>query len=534
MFEAAPTAEARAQADKAAKLEQIRATDPGMAQQIEETGPLKALAVGAGRITSKVGSVFGLADKESDRVKSTMEALKEQQPAAGAGEFIAEAAMSSLVGGPVGAAARTALGKAAAGTAAGAVEGGVMAAADDGDAGDIALAAATGGFAGRIFGGKTRLTGKQKGIVKELSENPDNPDFAKFLVVDGKPQESKLLKDAASAFGGKQGNEFVAVAKNGSKADKAATRKMLATIREGIKNPKFRDSNRVGDVVGKSLTRRVENLGQIKSRAGKRIDEIAKAELTDKVVDISAAKRQFADALEGLRVGVNEDGSLNFVGSALEGKNAGSAQTLVEVIQRRIGDTKVKASDAHFIKQFIDNQVTFGKADGGLSGDLDRAVKQLRKGINNSVRKVSKNYAKENDKYSEVIDALDSLQDAGGSKLDIENPKALGVTLRRLTSNAQSRAPLEESINKIDDILAKNGIRYKDSISHQNHLANALEKRFKLSGSTTHQSEVGQGVAREIRRGPTDVAFDVAGKAYDKLMSKDDSQAIEALMKAMK
>jgi len=377
-----------------------------------------------------------------------------------------------------------------------------------------------------------KLTPKQKKIKAELEQNPRNPNYAQFLEVDGKPVKSAELKEAARQFGGKQGDEVVAIIKSSAPADKKAVKDMVEIIQKGQKDPLYRDANRVGDVVGNNMRNRVLALKKKNDEAGKDIDRIATTELKGKQVDLTPVVNNFKQEMDKLRVTYDPvTGEVNFKGSALEGSGAAASRDLIIRLAERFKTPVMDASDAHFIKRLIDKEVTFGKSPGGLGGEIDSSVKGLRKGINDSIRDVSESYKKANIKYSDTITALDNLQTAGG-RIDLTDPKALGVSMRRLTSNTQSRAKLIDSIAEIDEVLSKYGVKYKDDIATQVHIANALENRFKLEGTTTIKG-IGSQVAEGARKGVRETAFDYGAQKVDKLTGISDEKALESLLRIL-
>jgi len=380
--------------------------------------------------------------------------------------------------------------------------------------------------AGKIFKNAGKPTKAQRGIIAELKANPRNPNFAKFLPETGK--QSGALKEAVKQSGSP---ELVAVMKSSSKADKAVVREMLGIIKKGKVDPVFADKVRVGDAVGKSLSNRLGDLKKLNSKAGKLVDDVARNELKGNVVDVSGAKSAFKSGLDDLRVNYNpKTGKVDFKGSALEGAGAGQARDLVENLARRLKSDSIGATDAHFMKRLIDQKVSFGKSDSGFSGQIDRNIKGLRKGLNDSISDKFPAYKSANKKYSETITAMDNFQDSAG-KVNLSSKEALGVSARRLTSNTQSRAKMLDSLDEIQDVLSRNGIRYKDDILTQTHIANALDRRFKTQASTGFEKSIAEAGAEAIGKTSESLIIDAIGGAAKKLSGVSDDKAIDALLR---
>lgn len=384
-------------------------------------------------------------------------------------------------------------------------------------------------IASKLFG---KPTAKQKELMERLAANPRDPDLARFEVVSGKPSKTARLKDAVKQFGDPAP---IAVIKASGQQDKAAYKKMVEIIQKGKKDPLFSDRFRVGDVVGDSLRNRVVATKKLLETSGKQIDNIVKTKLKGKTVDVSSAKAQFKEALDNLRVGYDPDtGGVTFSGSALEGAGGTAARDLVKRMALRLKDDVISAEDAHFAKRLIDQKTAFGTKDSGLSGEIDRAIKGLRSSINQSLRDAFPDYAKANQKYSDSINAIDAIQDAAGSKLDLDSVEALGKKARSFTSNNDSRARLLDALDTLQGNLEKYGVTFKDDILAQANIANALEARFKTQGATTLQSEVGKAVEGVVDKGVTRLAIEKAAKAAGETVGGvSDEKALESLLKIL-
>lgn len=373
-----------------------------------------------------------------------------------------------------------------------------------------------------------KLTNRQRNIIRELEENPRNPDLAKFTVVEGKPEVNKALKEAVRQFGSP---ETIAVAKAANPSDKKAIKQMVRIIQKGKKDPLFSDRNRVGDVVGDSLKKRINAIRGLAGSAGKQIDKVARTQLRGKNVDVSGAKQQFKQALDDLRVNYNpQTGAVSFEGSALEGAGGSQARDLVKRMAIRLRGDAIDASDAHFAKRLIDQKTAFGTSDSGLSGEIDRAIKGLRANINQSLRDEFPDYARANQKYADAVTAIDDFQGAAGSKLNLDNIEALGTKARSFTNNSAARARLIESLDNMQSTLNRYGVRFKDDVLTQVNVANALEERFKTQGSTALKSEISKGARDVFTKGVRETALERGAEALERVRGVSDEKALESLI----
>lgn len=509
---------------------------PEQRELVEDIGALEAAGIGFGRGLTNIGRAVGLVGQEGEAAKMGIESLRQVRPVAlTGGEILGEAAPFI----PFGAAAasiKSTAPRVASLTATGALEGGLSERGRGGDVSDqlisgVVTGAAVGAFPTiKIFKNAGKPTKAQAGIIKSLQENPRNPNLAKFIPETGK--KSKALRDAVKQSGSP---ELVAVMKSSSPADKAAFNKMLNIVRQGKLDPVFADKVRVGDVVGKSLSNRLSDLKALNKRAGSLVDEVARKELKGNTVNISGVKSSFKQGLDDLRVAYDpKTGSVSFKGSALEGVGAGQARDLVKNLAKRLRRDVISAEDAHFMKRLIDQKVSFGKSDSGFSGQIDRNIKSLRKGLNDSISDKFPEYRKANSKYSETVNAINNFQDSIGGKVDLTSKEALGVSARRLTSNTQSRAKMLDSLDEIQEVLSKNGIRYKDDILTQTHVANAIDRRFKTQASTGFEKSAGKAAAEAVSGSRENMLIDLVGKAIDKVSGVTDDKAIETLIRITK
>ena len=388
----------------------------------------------------------------------------------------------------------------------------------------------------------------QKKIADKLASGIDDADTAKFKLVDPAPTGSKSLieaigfggpkvaKDAKAVQAIKQGfdESVIAAVKGAGQTDKSNMLRMVESLEQGKKNARFSMQNRPADIVGESLVKRVDAVLAQNKAAGSQIDGIAKS-LKGQQVDVSQAVSKFIDDLDGLDVSI--DGSLNpvFKNSMIEGL-AGPEQAITRIISR-MKNTKVPdAYDVHRLKKFIDEQVTYGKNAEGLGGTTEGLLKSLRRDLDGALDARFPEYNKVNTVYAETIDALDSIQDAAGKKLNFTGKnadKATGTLLRRLMSNVQSRVNLIDSIDDIDRIAKRSG-PFNDDLMTQVLFADELDAVFKPVARSSFQGQIGQAVKRgaEVASGGrtwTDLVVDGLTSKANSLRGINEGSAIQAI-----
>ena len=114
------------------------------------------------------------------------------------------------------------------------------------------------------------------------------------------------------------------------------------------------------------------------------------------------------------------------------------------------------AKGLHDLKQAVNEKLNYDKAQpGGIAGTTEQVIKDFNRDINNYLRNKSDSYAKANDNFSILADAIDSIESVTGKKTDFDSittGKQLGTLLRRLTGNAVSRSKLLDAINKVQTV----------------------------------------------------------------------------------
>jgi len=378
-----------------------------------------------------------------------------------------------------------------------------------------------------------RFETPSKKKVREAIESGQDAETARYVITGtDKIKKRKIGTDAI-----KQGvDEGVVASVVGSSAvDKAVYSQMFKTVEKGLGNKLFRETNRPADAIGKSLQARWDSAKSINSTAGKELDNIARG-LHGQKVDTTLSVNTFIDDLDNIGVTMSDEFVPNFTGSTIEGSSA--AESLITKIAARLkGVSEGKdAFNAHRMKGFIDEQVSFGKAGQGLTGKSERITKKLRHNINESIRDISGPYKDVNTRFAESISALDDFSAAVGSKFDPLSKNAdkfLGGAARKLLSNQQSRITLIDAISDLEAVSKKHGAKFSDNINAQAMVASELERLF---GSFAGQSLQGvtekaiSATAKKVRAiDVIDTGVGVAASVIEKTKGINQRNLIKSL-----
>jgi len=384
-------------------------------------------------------------------------------------------------------------------------------------------------------------TPSKKKIAALIQEDPRNTEVVKYIV----KGSGRVGKDKNAMEAIRQGfDESVIAAVKGSKTqDVENMLQMMKVLRAGKKNAVYAAENRPTDIVGDSLASRIKHTVGVKNKAGQDIKAVSRT-LRGKDVDYSGAMDGFLGELADNGVNLEyKNGRVipKFKGSAFQGNQA--SERLIKRIVNRLSDAAGNdALDVHLAKQFISEEVSFGaKSKSGLPANAEIIVKNLRRGLNESLNDRFPAYRDANSRYSTAKGALDNVQKAVGTSVDLTRAnvdKSLGTSLRRILSNAQSRVGLLDSIKELESIVKSTGGKVSDDIISQVIFADELDRMFgapaktSLKGQTEQALRRGADVARG--RGLTEIGIDVAGTLVDKARGVTDEKAIAAIEKLLR
>jgi len=348
-------------------------------------------------------------------------------------------------------------------------------------------------------------------------------------------QTPRIAKDSTARETLKQGFDegVIAAVKQASKSDKRKMLKMVNAMEQGKRNKQFAMRNRPADVAGDSLLSRIKTVRKINKEAGSELEKVAKG-LKGKPVEQDRAIDQFINDLGEIGVSIGDDLKPVFRDSDIEGQE--NVQRIISRMVKRLADTKAPdAYDAHRLKRYIDENVSYGKRQEGMTATTERILKNLRRNIDSALDEAYPAYDKANTKYADTRQALDSIAEATPSKLDIMSPSAdkqLGTTTRRLMSNAQSRGNLIDSIDTLETTAKKYGANFDDDLMIQTLFADELDTVFKPVARTSFQGQVEQGIKAGLdatQETAAGMAARAGKSAVDKLKGVNEENAFKSI-----
>lgn len=381
----------------------------------------------------------------------------------------------------------------------------------------------------------------QRIIKSQLAQTPDAVELVNVRL-----SGSQVVPDNEATSAIKQGWKDGAVAsiKAASEKDRSAMTKMLNIFKMGEKSEKFRAMNRPADILGDTVQARVDFLTDANKKAGTAIDNIAQTRLRGQTVNYDPAINTFLDDLAsiGVKVELDENGVAKAIlqGSDIQGDRA-AQRTLNAVLERLSTTAAPDAYGVHTAKRFIDTQVSYGKnVANPLTAQAERILKNLRRNLNQSLGDAFPQYRAANEKYADTITALDDLQRAAGTQIDLESPnanKALGTAMRKLTSNYGTRANLIDSLDQANQVASKYGMKLDDDIVNQLIFVNELDRMFGAAAQTSLKGQVSEAMQTglEIARGnAAQRAFDLLAEKAQNLRGVNKENAIKAMEEILK
>jgi len=240
-------------------------------------------------------------------------------------------------------------------------------------------------------------------------------------------------------------------------------------------------------------------------------------------VDVAPAVDRFLGSISddlGVNISPSKDGVIvDFRGSYLEGNTPEirSAQGVVKNLVNRMYNTKTpSAYDVHRLKGYIDTQSSYGSQIGGLKGNTDRIVKNLRHDLDSLLDDNFPPYNQANTVYEDTKGALDAMQELVGRKIDLRKdyaPQVVGKLSRRMLSNAQSAERVREAALNINDVASRYGSEGAGNIPALVKFADTLDKQFGIAADTSIASEVAKGVTQSRKEAALNVGSAIIQKA---------------------
>jgi len=383
---------------------------------------------------------------------------------------------------------------------------------------------------------------KKKEIVDALTADPADTSVVNYRLVNNQPVIDVPINEALKQ-GWKDG--ILASIKAASPKDRQAMSKMLNIFKMGEKSERFRATTRPADILGDTVESRISFLSKANKEAGNRINQVANSQLRGKRVNFDPAINTFIEDLAalGVRVEMDANGVAKAVlqGSDIQGDK--QAQRVLNAVLERLSTGKPPdAYGVHTAKRFIDTQVDYGKRNTAnpLTSQAERVLKTLRRNLNKTLGDTFDDYKVANAKYSDTVTSLDNLQKAAGTQINFDSPnadKALGVAMRKLTSNYGTRANLIDALDQANQIATKYGMKIEDDVINQLIFVNELDRMFGAQAQTSLKGQVAEAMETGVdfaRGGGASRAFELLAEKAENLRGINKENAVKAMEELLK
>jgi hypothetical protein len=332
----------------------------------------------------------------------------------------------------------------------------------------------------------------------------------------------------------------------GSKQDIRVMRKMLDAYEEGLKSNFSKIGNRPIMMAGKALNDRVKFLLDKKQQAGKKVGEAAR--------NLRGVKVPFENAVDKFINGLADEGvvfnggkpitkpsdymKLDFRNSSFNGSKA--SEDLIRNYMRRLTNQvdNIDGFNLHAIKQQLPTQIEIAKNkrdQGGLVKKAELMLNDLRRDINESLRKVSPEYKAANDEFATAIKPLEAFNEVMPKNARINwegvNADNAGLQLRKVLSNYNNAGDMVKALKNLDETVKIFGGKFDNDPIKQAIFAINLDKRLGANATTSLQGVSESATAAAIKDIPTN-SFDAVktlGNVIRKAKRTDETQAIKAM-----
>ena len=330
-----------------------------------------------------------------------------------------------------------------------------------------------------------------------------------------------------------------------NKATKKRLGQMVDVLEKGKENRRYREFNVPQQVIGEALDERLKVLQFTNRKAASRLDDVANS-LQGQKVDVSAPMEAFKQNLSKQRISIGEKGNLIFKGSSIEG--LGPPQKTISNVYNRLRYTEDPTKNAlrvHDAKKFIDEQVSYGKTQDGLSGTMEGIIKTLRHDLDGVLDAKFPKYDEVNTAYSETRGVIDDLQNLVGKKVDLTGgdvSRSLGTMSRKILTNYNTNQPIKEIIGKLDEFGKKYGTpmsaaKMDDDIADLVTMESYLREAFARAAKSGSLEGIGRNVAGGASEVVTGNKLGLASRAMraaGEVFSPTDEAKLKALKELMK
>lgn len=355
-------------------------------------------------------------------------------------------------------------------------------------------------------------------------------------------EKGKVRGDAGEREALRQGVDpgIVTTVRVASRGDRTQMLKMVNELEKGQMNRRYAALNPPSKVAGESIAKRYKHVEQVKRRAGRELDDVAKR-LKGQPADFDPAVNQFLSGLEDMGVDFNPSTArVSFKGSDVQGIK-GLEATINRTLERMYDIGKSGRPDAyavHQLKRWIDNNVSYTKQAEGLTAQVENLLKELRHNLDETLDGAFPEYDRVNTIYAETKSVMDEFESSVASRIDFRSKnvdRALGIESRKIASNYASGSLQLESLEDLTRIANRYGGQFDDDLVTQVMFFTELNRLFPQAFKNTFQGDIEKAMGNAARGNLKDIAIDKGIEAVkDKALNLNEAGRIRALRNLLK
>jgi len=379
-------------------------------------------------------------------------------------------------------------------------------------------------------------------IEAEMRENPSySRKIASSISAKPDPAAAEVIKQGAS-------KGSVANMKATTPESRKIMRKMLGNANEVLNDDSqaaiLRPSMAMGDIV----KRRIGFLDNKRQQVGKQI-ESAVQNFDNSVIPLADAApiaNRFVDNLRKLGVKL-DDKSLEplFDDSSVRDIPA-FRKTIVDTM-RDLSTREMTASQLHFFKKRLDENISYNQKTEGLSAGVENALQGLRADINEYLGDINPAYREANINYAELKSTLDNAESAFKLKKKLQlNPKLqdaydvskIGQELRKTLSNYASGVDIRQTLTNIEDVTGKYGLRDNVQVNRLISFDNMLNGMMPSLIPGGLKSQIAQSIdsariVAEPKSAILEKGLKLVDDVYDDMRGVNETNASKALTRML-
>lgn len=301
---------------------------------------------------------------------------------------------------------------------------------------------------------------------------------------------------------------------SGTDTEKSILSKMT---QDAIKYSENRGNSDPAIHVGQEFRDRITKLEDLKQNIGQKLGNYVKGMSREQIPNVETTVLTKMEEVPGLKgLNIDELGKLDFINTTLSGsQTAGDRAAIQKAFDDIIGRDPYQL---HRYRQEL-FEILGGKKKSlaNITDTQEKAFNAIRQGISDSLDSANPRYAALNKQYAQILSPLQEIgkyfKNANGMTEDLLNMKA-AMLARRLTSNAMSNPEIRNIINMMEDVLAKNGIKFNSKIDTVQEFYNALSRYLDITKDTSLAGQVKQGLEGpgSIKESVVQAVRGVAGK----------------------